>query len=384
MTQTKHPRKTVYLDYAATTPVDTRVIEAMRPYLDSMYGNPSSLHFAGRQARRALERARETFARGLNAQPNEVIFTGGGSEADNQALISVAEAKQNQGKHIVTTPIEHHAVLASCEYLETRGFEVTYLPVDSEGLVHPEDLKRALRPDTILVSVMHANNEIGTIEPIAELAALTRERNILFHTDAVQTGGILRIDVQELGVDLLTLSAHKFYGPKGIGVLFVRQGTKIRPLIHGGEQEHHLRAGTENTAGIIGAAKAFELALEAQEQEATRLIALRDDLWRRIQSKVENVRLNGHLTRRLPNNLNCSFYQTEAEGLLLHLSRNGVAASMGSACTSQSIEPSHVIQAIGTLPEWKRGTLRFSLGRFTTADDIAYAGEMITQLATEL
>jgi cysteine desulfurase len=380
----KDATRFIYLDYAATTPTDPAVIEAMRECCATLYGNPSSLHFAGQQARRALDAARQTFAGGLGCQPQEIIFTGSGSEADNLALLGAAQARQHVGRHIITSAIEHHAVLETCACLETLGFEVAVLGVDPMGRVRPDDLRAALRPDTILVSIMHANNEIGTIQPIRELARIAHQGGALFHTDAVQTAGSIPVNVQDLGVDLLALSAHKFYGPKGVGALFVREGTPLVPLIHGGGQEGRRRAGTENVPGIVGAGRAFELALEHQEAEAARLRALRDDLWARIRAGVGEVRLNGHPEERLPNNLHVSFRDLEAEGLLLRLSLAGVAVSMGSACNAESVEPSHVMQALGLPPEWARGALRFSLGRWTTAEEVVCAAEAVVQIASDM
>jgi cysteine desulfurase len=345
--------------------------------LTTAYGNPSSLHFAGREAKRAMDGARATFAAGLGAEAQEVIFTGSGSEADNLALVGVAQAYRDKGRHIVVSAIEHHAILETAKYLATGGFEVEYLPVDAQGMVASDPLRQALRPDTILVSVMHANNEIGTVQPIAELATIAHEHHCLFHTDAVQTVGQIPVDVAELGVDLLTFSAHKFYGPKGVGGLYACTGVDLVPLIHGGFQENRRRAGTENVAGIAGAAKAFELALQHLGDEAARLTRLRDRLWEQIYSKIADVRLNGHRVQRLPNNVNVSFKGIEAEGLLLKLSRAGIAASMGSACNSESIEPSHVIHALGLPPEWERGTLRFTLGCQTSVEDIDYAAAVL-------
>jgi cysteine desulfurase len=378
------PRSQIYLDYAATTPIHPQALEAMLGCASAVYGNPSSLHFAGRVARGALDEARATFAAGLNVQPGEIVFTGSGSEADNLALLGAAQRLQARGRHVITSCIEHHAVLEACDYLERLGFEVTRLPVDADGVVQPDALRAALRPGTILVSIMHANNEIGSIQPISVLAEIAHEAGALFHTDAVQTAGQLALDVPALGVDLLTLSAHKFYGPKGVGALVVREGVALEPLVHGGSQEGHRRAGTENVPGIVGAAKAFELALGHLDVEAVRLAALRDALWQRICEGVPDARLNGHPTRRLPNNLNLSLKGVEAEGMLLRLSMAGVAASMGSACNSESIEPSHVIEALGLPPEWARGTLRFTLGCGTTPDDVAQAADHVIRLAADM
>ncbi len=377
-------RKEVYLDYAATTPVNPQVVEAILDCYNHIYGNASSQHYAGRKAKQVLEAARTSIANGLGANTQEVVFTGSGSEADNLAILGVARAYKEKGQHIITTSIEHHAVLETCLFLQQLGYEVTFLSVDDYGRVDPEDLRRSLREDTILVSIMHANNEIGTIQPVSELANIVHECNALFHTDAVQTAGQLPIEVQDLDIDLITLSAHKFYGPKGVGILFVREGVELVPIIHGGSQEKLRRAGTENVPGIVGTAKAFELALQHLDEEATRIRALRDELWARIRSSTPNVRMNGHPLYRLPNNLNVSFKGVEAEGLLLHLSMAGVAASMGSACTSDSIEPSHVIDAIGVPPKWSRGTIRFSLGRLTTMEDVDYTSDVLTQILTKM
>jgi cysteine desulfurase len=350
----------------------------------SLYGNPSSLHFAGRQAGQALQEARMVFASGLGAKPHEIVFTGGGSEADNLALLGAAQARQSSGKHIITSSIEHHAVLETCQYLATLGFETTYLPVDETGMVRAEDLRAAIRDDTTLVSIMHANNEVGTIQPIAELARIAHAGGALFHTDAVQTGGHLPLDVDQLDVDLMTLSAHKFYGPKGVGVLYVREDVELVPLIHGGSQEDGRRGGTENVPGIMGATKAFEIALQHLGEEVAMLQTLRDQLWEGIEEADIDVRLNGHPTQRLPGHLSVSFKGVEAEGALLRLSREGIAASMGSACNSESIEPSHVIEAIGLDQQWARGTLRFTLGRFTTQEDVAYTTENLIPIIREM
>ncbi len=381
-----HPsaRRPIYLDYAATTPLDPNVAEVMLPYLTAVYGNPSSLHFAGRQAKRAMDEARASLAAGLGARPPEIIVTGSGSEADNLALIGVAQSRRSQGRHILVSSIEHHAILETAKYLATIGFEVQCLPVDAYGMVAPDTLRQALCPDTVLVSIMHANNEIGTVQPVAELAAIAHEHNCLFHTDAVQTVGQVPVDVNALGADLLTFSAHKFYGPKGVGGLYVRTGVALMPLVHGGLQERGRRAGTENVAGIVGAAKALELARQRLDVEAARLTGLRDRLWEQICGRVPEVRLNGHPTQRLPNNVNVSFKGIEAEALLLKLSQAGIAASMGSACTSELIEPSHVIRALGLPAEWERGVLRFTLGSHTSAEDIDDTVDVLADSVTEM
>lgn len=360
----------VYLDHAATTAVHPKVLETMLPYLRNQFGNPSSIYSWGREAKAATENARAQVAALINAEPTEIVLTSGGTEADNFALTGVAAALGQRGRHIITSTIEHHAILHTAEELERNGFQVTYLPVDADGLVDPETLKQALTPETILVSIMFANNEIGTIEPIAELAQITKEHGALFHTDAVQAVGNIPIDVKELGVDLLSLSGHKVYGPKGIGALYVRRGTKIRPLIHGGAQERKFRAGTENVPGIVGLGKAAELAkLELPERRA-HLTGLRDYLIDGVLSSIDYVRLNGHRTLRLPGNANFSFEFVEGESLLLSLDLAGIAASSGSACTSGSLDPSHVLLAIGLPHEVAHGSLRLTIGRENTKEDM--------------
>lgn len=360
----------VYLDHAATTAVHPKVLETMLPYLQNQFGNPSSIYSWGREAKAATENARAQVAALINAEPAEIVFTSSGTEADNFALTGVAAALGQRGRHIITSTIEHHAILHTAEELERNGFQVTYLPVDADGLVDPETLKQALTPETILVSIMFANNEIGTIEPIAELAQITKEHGALFHTDAVQAVGNIPIDVKELGVDLLSLSGHKVYGPKGIGALYVRRGTKIRPLIHGGAQERKFRAGTENVPGIVGLGKAAELAkLELPERRA-HLTGLRDYLIDGVLSSIDYVRLNGHRTLRLPGNANFSFEFVEGESLLLSLDLAGIAASSGSACTSGSLDPSHVLLAIGLPHEVAHGSLRLTIGRENIKEDM--------------
>lgn len=374
-------KQRIYLDYAATTPIHPQALEDMVDACQRLTGNPSSLHQSGRSAAAALAAARERIAQGLEADsPDEIVFTSSGSEADSLAVIGFALANQQRGRHLITTGIEHHAVLHACKYLEQSGFEVSYLPVDEYGLVDPAALEKAMRADTILISIMQANNEIGTIQPIPALAAVAREHRIAFHTDAVQSLGQIPVSVRELGVDLLTLSAHKFYGPRGVGMLFVRDGIELTPLVHGGNQEHRRRAGTENLPGIIGSARAFELAVSGQTGEAKRLEDLRNELFSLIKQGIPDVRLNGHPSQRLPNNLNICFKDTEAEGLLLRLNLMGIDASMGSACTSESIEPSHVIQAIGVGPAWERGALRLSLGKYTTREEITAAANSIIDI----
>lgn len=363
----------IYMDHAATTPVDPRVVEAMLPYLTEKYGNPSSIHWFGREARAAVDRARGITAELLGAaDPSEIIFTGSASEADNLAIKGVAHALRDKGRHLITSAIEHHAVYDAMAYLGREGYEVTYLPVDADGLVDPDDLRRAIRDDTILVSIMHANNEVGTVEPLAELAAAAKERGVLFHTDAVQSVGAIPVHVRELGVDFLSLSAHKFYGPKGVGALYARRGTRLTQLIHGGAHERNRRAGTENVAGIVGLAEALRLAVAEMPERRPRIEALRDRLIDGILDRIQHVRLNGHRARRLPGNANFSFEFIEGESLLLNLDLAGVAASSGSACTSGSLEPSHVLLGMGLCHEIAHGSLRLTLGRENTAEDVDY------------
>jgi cysteine desulfurase len=376
----------IYLDYAATTPLDPRVLEAMMPYMTEHFGNPNSIHSFGREARRAIDEAREKIAQLLNCQPSEIVFTSGGTESDNLALRGVAEAYRHKGNHIVTTAIEHHAILRTCKALEDMGFSVTYLPVDEHGLVSPEQVAEAVNERTILVSVMHANNEIGTIEPIAEIVRAVKEKrpDTIVHTDAVQTVGHIPVDIQELGVDLLSFSAHKFYGPKGIGGLFVRKGVRLVPQITGGGQERNRRSGTENVAAIVGMAKALELAVEEMPTELPRLQALRDELITGVLSRIPETRLNGHPTLRLPHNANFSFRGIEGEALLLQLDLNGIAASSGSACSSGSLEPSHVLLALGLDYELAIGSLRITLGRFTTREHILRLLDLLPKVVEKL
>jgi cysteine desulfurase len=376
----------IYLDHAATTPVDERVVAAMLPYLTEKFGNPSSIHRAGREALDALDGAREKVAAVLGAARKEIVFTGGGSEADNLAIKGVALAQRAAGKgaHIITSAIEHHAVLHAVEYLQGFGFEVTVLPVDGDGLVRPDDLRAAIRPDTVLVSIMYANNEIGTIQPMAELGAICRERGVPFHTDAVQAAGSLPLDVRALNVDLLSLAAHKIYGPKGVGALYVRHGTPLLPQVSGGGQERRRRAGTENVAGIVGFATALRLAEEEREGYAAHCAALRDKLVVGLLERIPLASLNGHPTQRLPNNANLAFEHVEGESVLLLLDQAGIAASSGSACTSGSLEASHVLVALGLPYERAIGSVRFSLGRATTADDIDYLLDTLPPLIERL
>lgn len=374
----------VYLDHNATTPVAPEVLEAMLPYFSQRFGNASSVHSFGREAKRALEDARETVAEAIGARASEIIFVGSGTEADNTALKGVAWALRDRGRHIVTSRVEHKAVLETCHFLERQGFEVTYVPVDRYGMVHPEAVREALRDDTILVSVMHANNEVGTVNPIAEIGALCRERGVLFHTDAVQSFCKLPFHVDELNVDLASFSGHKIYGPKGVGVLYARRGVRFEPLLHGGEHERNRRASTVNVAGAVGFARAVELAAGRLEQEVAHLTELRDRLWEGIRQRVEDVHLNGHPEKRLPGTLNVSFGGIEGESLLLSLDMKGVAASAGSACTSGSLSPSHVLDAMGVPLELARAAVRFSLGAGNTREDVDYTLEILPEIVQRL
>lgn len=360
----------IYLDNAATTAVAPAVLEAMLPYFTQVYGNPSSIHATGREAHKAVDAARRQVAAAISAQPSEIYFTAGGSESDNWAIKGAAFARKDRGNHIITTAIEHHAVLHTCQWLEKQGFDVTYLPVDEYGMVSPADVEAAITDKTILISVMMANNEIGTIQPIAEIGAIARRRGVLFHTDAVQAMGAIPVDVQALQVDMLSMSAHKFHGPKGVGALYVRKGVKLDVFMAGGAQERGQRAGTENLAGIVGMGKAIELAVAGMADSAARITVLRDKLIKGILERIPDVKLNGHPDLRLPNNINVSVRYIEGEALLLRLDLAGIAASSGSACTSGSLDPSHVLLAIGLPHEIAHGSLRLTLGADTTEADI--------------
>jgi cysteine desulfurase len=374
----------IYMDYAATTPTDQRVVEAMLPYFGEIYGNPSSLHGFGQEARAAMEGARAKIAAFLGAKPAEIVFTSGGTESDNFAIKGVAWANRKKGDHVITSAIEHHAVLETCRFLEKEGFRVTYLPVDGDGLVDPADVAKAITDRTILISIMHANNEIGTIQPIAEIGRIAKERGVVFHTDAVQTFGHLPFTVDELNIDLLSASAHKLYGPKGMGLLYIRKGTRITPLVHGGDQESGRRASTQNVPGIVGFGKAVELAAATLQEEVVRLTSLRDRFIQEIFERIDGIRLNGHPTRRLPNNINLSVASIEGEGMILSLDMMGIACSTGSACSSSSLEPSHVLAAIARPEEPPHGSLRVSLGRFTTEGDINALLEALPQVVRRL
>ena len=371
--------KTIYLDNAATTPCRPEVVEAMLPYFTEKFGNPSAIYAKGQEAQDAIQQARKDIAGVINAaNPNEVFFTSGGSEADNWALKGVMDAyKDKKGKHLITTKIEHHAILHTAQFLEQHGFEVTYLDVDKDGLVSPEAFEAAIRPDTVMASIMFANNEIGTIEPIKELAEIAHKHKVIFHTDAVQAFCHEKIDVQEMGIDLMSASGHKLYGPKGVGMLYVRRGVRISNLIHGGGQERGKRATTENTAGIIGFAKAAVLAEAEREEQHERQAAIRDHAIERITTEIPHCFLNGHPTQRLANNINISFEFIEGEGMLLRLGAKGICASSGSACTSGSLDPSHVLLAIGLPHEKAHGSLRATLGRDTTLEDVDFMCDVL-------
>ncbi|EHQ88038.1 cysteine desulfurase NifS [Desulfosporosinus youngiae] len=375
----------VYLDHSATTPVDPEVAAIMMTYYTEKYGNPSSVHGFGREAKQALEQARNQVAELIGASSNEITFTSGGTEADNLAILGTAEALRKKGKHIITSCIEHHAVLETCEYLEKNGFDLTVIPVDEEGIISVDAVRKAIRPDTILITVMHANNEVGSIQPISEIGKLAKEHSIVFHVDAVQSLGKIPVNVEELNVDLLTVSSHKIYGPKGVGALYIRKGVRIVPLAHGGGQEKKRRAGTENTPGIIGFGKACELAGQRMADDAERQRKLRDKLINGIQERIEFVKVNGPVgEKRLPNNVNVSIRYVEGESLLLSLDMLGIAASSGSACTSGSLDPSHVLLGMGLIHEIAHGSLRFSLGRQNTEEDIDYVLEQLPKIVERL
>lgn len=374
----------VYMDNAATTKLSPDVLNAMMPYLTDIYGNASSVHAFGREAREGVEHARNQVAAAINASPDEIFFTAGGTESDNMAIKGVAHKYAKKGKHIITTAIEHHAVLHTCEALEKEGYEVTYLPVDEDGLISVEQVKAAMRDDTLLVTVMFANNEVGTIEPIAEIGALCRERNVLFHTDAVQAVCHVPIDVKVMNIDLMSISAHKFHGPKGIGALYCRKGIVLEPVIVGGAQERKRRAGTENVAGIVGLGAAIERAHKNMSADMARVSALRDKLINGILEQIPHVKLNGHPTQRLPQNVNFSIRYIEGESILLMLDINGIAASSGSACTSGSLDPSHVLLAMGIPHEIAHGSLRLTLSDMTTDEEIDYVLAALTKIVKRL
>ncbi len=374
----------IYLDNAATTRTDPEVLEAMLPYFTESYGNPSTIYSLGSAAKKAVNQARRTIAEAIGAKQEEIYFTAGGSEADNWAVKATAEAYGGKGKHIITTKIEHHAMLHTCEYLEKQGFEVTYLDVDGDGLVDVEALKAAIRPDTILISVMYGNNEIGTIEPIAEIGAIAKEKGILFHTDAVQAFGQVPLNVDELHVDMLSASAHKLNGPKGIGMLYIRTGVKIRSFVHGGAQERSRRAGTENVPGIVGFGAAVERAVRTMEERIKKETELRDYLIGRIEKEIPYCRLNGHRTKRLPGNVNFAFRFIEGESMLIMLDMKGICASSGSACTSGSLDPSHVLLAIGLKHEIAHGSLRLTLSAENTKEEMDIVVDELKKIVAKL
>jgi cysteine desulfurase len=374
----------IYLDYAATTPTHPEVVKAMLPYFTEEFGNPSSIHSYGQEAKGAMEEVRAKVADLIGARSEEIVFTSGGTEADNFALKGVAFANESKGNHIITSSIEHHAVIETGKFLQRRGFKVTYLPVDEYGLVDPEDVRKAITGKTILISVMHANNEVGTVEPIAEIGKIAKEAGIYFHTDAVQTVGHILVDVNELGVDLLSISAHKLYGPKGTGALYIRKGTKLVSFMHGGEQERRRRASTENVPGIVGFGKAAELAQQEMSEEAKRLTYLRNQLVSGLLERIDHTRLNGHPVNRLPNNVNISVDYVEGESMLLNLDLEGICASTGSACSSSSLEPSHVLLAMGFSHEQAHGSLRFSLGKWTTEEEIGQVLDILPRIVAKL
>ena len=372
----------VYLDHNASTPVHPEVITEMVPYFGEVFGNPSSVHGFGRAARDAVDVARDRVAAFLRARPDEIVFTSGGTESDNFGVKGLAWAR-GRG-HLITSKIEHHAVLRTCQALEAQGFAVTYLPVDEAGMIDPDDVRRALRPDTIAISIMHANSEVGTIQPVRAIGALAREGGIAFHVDAVQTFGKVDIDVEAFNIDLLSFSGHKIYGPKGVAGLYIRKGTKMVSVQHGGEHERRRRAGTENVPGIVGLGKAVEVRGREMKDEAMRLTALRDRLWEGVRARVPDVHLNGHPTERVPGTANISYKNVESESIVLGLDLKGIAVSAGSACTSGSVEPSYVLVAMGVPIEWAMGAVRASLGRSTTADDIDYVVESVEPIVRKL
>ena len=377
-------KKMIYLDNAATTRTAPEVVEAMLPYFTEYYGNASTVYEFGGKSKEAVSKARETIASAIGAKENEIYFTAGGSESDNWAIKATAEAYKSKGKHIITSKIEHHAVLHTCEWLEQNGYEVTYLDVDENGMVKLEQLKAAIRPDTILITIMFANNEIGTIEPVAEIGKIAREHGVLFHTDAVQAFGQVPIDVDEMNIDMLSSSAHKLNGPKGIGFLYIRKGVKIRSFVHGGAQERKRRAGTENVPGIVGFGKAVELAVSSMKERTEREAQLRDYLMDRVLKEIPFARVNGDRKNRLPNNVNFCFQFIEGESLLIMLDMKGICGSSGSACTSGSLDPSHVLLAIGLPHEIAHGSLRLTLGADTTREDIDYTVEAVKEIVNQL
>lgn len=374
----------IYLDNAATTKTAPEVVDAMLPYFSEYYGNASTIYSLGAESKKAMDHARQTIADSLGAKPEEIYFTAGGSESDNWALKATAEAYASKGKHIITTKIEHHAILHTCEYLEKRGFEITYLNVDRDGLISLDELKAAIRPDTILISVMFANNEIGTIEPIAEIGEIAKEHGVLFHTDAVQAYAQVPIHVDEMHIDMLSASGHKLNGPKGIGFLYIRKGVKIRSFVHGGAQERSRRAGTENIPGIVGLGAAVERAMRIMDSKTRKEVELRDYLIGRLENEIPHCWLNGHRTKRLPNNINFSFLFIEGESMLIMLDMKGICASSGSACTSGSLDPSHVLLAIGLKHEEAHGSLRLTLSEDSTKEEMDIVAEEVKKIVQRL
>ena len=376
--------KSIYLDNAATTKLDEEVLQEMMPYLKENYGNASSIYKLGRESRKAVEDSREKIARVLNCKPNEIYFTAGGSESDNTAIKGIARANKKKGNHIITSKIEHPAVLEACKQLEKEGFEVSYISVNENGIINLEELKNSIKPTTILITIMFANNEIGTVQPIAEIGKIAQENNIYFHTDSVQAVGSIKIDVQELHIDSLSLSGHKFYGPKGIGALYVRTGVNFEKFIAGGHQERNKRAGTENVAGIVGIGKAIELAYNNLDEHNKKIKGLRDYYINQVKAKIPYIKINGDMEKRLPGNSNISFRFIEGEGLLLNLDLKGICASSGSACTSGSLDPSHVLLATGLPHEIAHGSLRISIGKYNTKEEIDYLVENLVEIVNRL
>ena len=376
--------KRIYLDYAATTPVHPEVVKAMSPYFQEIFGNPSSMHSCAQEAKAAVESARAKLAGFIGARPEEIVFTSGGTESDNFAVKGVAYANEERGNHIITSAVEHHAVLEPCHFLEKRGFKVTYLPVDRYGMVDPDEVKKAITPKTILVSLMHASNEVGTIQPIAEIGKITRNAGIYLHSDAVQTFAHIPIDVNQLNIDLLSLSGHKLYGPKGVGAIFIRKGTKMVPFMHGGGQEEGRRGSTYNVPGIVGLGKAIEIAEKEMSEEAERLTRYRDHLIKSLQQKIEFIHLNGHPERRLPNNVSVGIDFVEGEASLMSLDFEGICVSTGSACSSESLEPSHVLTAMQIPAEQARCSLRFTLGKWTTEAEIERVLSVLPEIVRKL
>ena len=376
--------KKIYLDHNATTPLRPEVLDAMLPYFKEKFGNASSIHGFGREAKVAIEDAREKTAEIIGASSTEIFFTSGGTESDNLAVKGTAFANRKKGRHIITSKIEHHAILESCKFLEKEGFEVTYLPVDSQGRLDPEDLRKAIRDDTILVSIMYANNEVGIIQPVEELCKIAREKGVYFHTDAVQAVGKAPIELKKLNVDMLSMSGHKIYGPKGVGAIFIRKGIRITPLSHGGHHERSRRAGTENVAGIVGFAKALELVVGEMENQNKHLRNLTEVFYKNLIESIPDVILHGDLNRRIPNTLNLSFKGVEGESVILSLDMKGVAVASGSACTSGTLEPSHVLSAMGVDPAIAQGAIRFSFGRDNTMEDVEYVASLLPEIVQRL